>query len=427
MSVDARHSALRSITALVAAVVAVWIAYAGTRQAIAAHYAGSQRVEDWIKATEVEPRDAENWYRLGRYRQLDIDHTDLAQAIAYYRHALALNPYSPYVKLDLAASLELAGEPAQAEKYYRAAQADYPISSEVSWKLGNFLLRQRRWPEAYANIHRAVEATPDLAPLAVSRVWRANSDVQALLDQVLPDTVAADYAALDYFTGEQEAGAAVAVWNHLIAKKPDLQWKPVLALIDMLVKQEQYDSAGSVWRESLALKGEAPTIEPGGSLIFDGGFEKDLTLGGFGWQVAETPSVEFEFDPDVKHSGERSAHLTFDGTLNLDYHGLFQQVLVTPSTRYLFQGYLKTKEISTESGMRFEISDPKDPKGLDVLTPGLTDTQPWTLEEAEFTTGPRTRLIRIQLSRSPSTRLGNKLRGMVWADDLKLTREEGKP
>ncbi len=426
MLLDARHPALRWIAAGLAAAAAVWIAYAGTKRAVAAHYGGSRSAEDWIKASEIEPRDAENWYRLGRYRQLDFDQTNLPLAISYYRHALQLNPYSPYYKLDLATSLEFTGDDAEAEKYYRAAQADYPVSAEVSWKFGNFLLRQQRWPEAYANIRRAIEANPDLASIAVSRVWRSNPDVQALL-QALPDTAAAEWAALSYLTEEQEARAGMDVWNHLAAKKPDLKWKSVFALIDLLVHKEQYDDAGSVWRESLALEEGSPAAATGDSLIYDGGFEKDLSLGGFGWQLLDVPGVEFDFDPDMKHSGERSARLTFDGTQNLDYRGFFQEVLVAPATRYRFQGYLRTHEITTESGIQFEISDPRDPKSLDVHTLGEKDTQPWTLEEAEFATGPRTRLIRIQLSRTPSTRLDNKIGGTVWVDDVKLVRIEGKP
>jgi hypothetical protein len=70
--------------------------------------------------------------------------------------------------------------------------------------------------------------------------------------------------------------------------------------------------------------------------------------------------------------------------------------------------------------MRFEIFDPKDIKSLDVLTPNEKGTQAWTLEETDFTTGPKTRLIRIRLVRAPSQRLDNKLKGTVWVDDVEI-------
>ncbi len=134
----------------------------------------------------------------------------------------------------------------------------------------------------------------------------------------------------------------------------------------------------------------------------------------------DVPGADFDFDNDVKHSGERSARIVFDGSQNLTYGNLFQQVLVTPGTHYRFQGYLRTDQISTDSGMRFEIYDPKDQKNLDVLTPNERGTQPWTLEEADFTTGPQTHLIRVRVFRAPSDRLDNKISGTVWVDDVEI-------
>ncbi len=93
-------------------------------------------------------------------------------------------------------------------------------------------------------------------------------------------------------------------------------------------------------------------------------------------------------------------------------------MLVAPATRYRFRGFLRTDQISTDSGMRFEIIDPRRPKDLDVLTPNETGTQPWTMEEVEFTTGAQTHLIRIALRRMPSTHFDNKIGGTVWVDDV---------
>ena len=130
--------------------------------------------------------------------------------------------------------------------------------------------------------------------------------------------------------------------------------------------------------------------------------------------------ADFDFDADVKHSGDRSARLIFDGTKNLSYGGLFQDVLVSPNTHYRFQGFLRTDQISTDSGVRFEIVDPKDPRQLDLLTTNETGTNPWTLEQLDLTTGPNTHVIAIRVVRRPSNRLDNKIRGTVWIDDVSI-------
>ena len=398
--------------------VAVWLIYAGLNHALASHYGASSNPDDWSRASKIEPANAENWYRLGRYRELDFDHADLPLAISYYRRAVQLNPRSAYYKLDLASALEMSGNDAEAEKFYRAAQENYPISAEVSWRFGNFLLRQQRLPEAYAEIHRAVVVDPKLIPLAVSRSWHSDPDVRVLLDKVLPNTPAGDWEALSFLVQAQEGVAALAVWDHLIARKPSIDWNKLFAFTDMLVKQERFEEAGSVWRQATAAEGASSPASESGSLVFDGGFERDPSGGGFGWRQQDVPGADFDFDTGEKHSGTRSARIAFDGTRNLSYEYLYQMVLVAPGTRYRFRGFLRTDHISTDSGMRFEIRDPRRPQDLDVLTPNETGTEPWTLEEVEFTTGPQTHLIQILLRRLPSARLDNKLKGTVWVDDV---------
>ena len=237
---------------------AIWISYAGVKHALAGYYGASSNAEDWLRASQIEPANAENWYRLGRYRQLDFEHADLPLAISYYRRAIQLNPRSPFYKLDLAGALEMSGENAEAEKYFRAAQDDYPVSAEVSWKYGNFLLRRLHMPEAYAEIHRAVEVSPGLASAAISRAWHANPDIRVLLDQVLPDTAAADWAAIAFLSDAQEASAALTVWNHLIAKRPEIEGRQLFAFLDMLVAQEKYDDAASVWRQAVQVSNSQP-------------------------------------------------------------------------------------------------------------------------------------------------------------------------
>jgi tetratricopeptide (TPR) repeat protein len=248
------NSARRWSVVVLPIAVALWLFYAGAKHALAGHYGESSNAEDWLRASQIEPGNAENWYRIGRYRQLDFDHTDLPLSISYYRRAVQLNPRSPYYKLDLASALELSAQKAEADQYFRAAQDDYPISPEVSWKYGNFLLRQQRMPEGYAEIHRAAVVNPSIIPLAISRAWRSNPDVRVLLDQVLPDTAAADWDAIAFLSDAQEPAPSLTVWNHLIAKKPAIEWKQVFGLIDMLVTQERYDDAGSVWHQAVSLQ-----------------------------------------------------------------------------------------------------------------------------------------------------------------------------
>src|ERR1700680_4719547 len=177
MSEPQANPTRRGVAIVLTVAAVACLSYGGVTHALASHYGASSNPEDWPRASKIEPANAENWYRLGRYSQLDFEHSDLPLAITYYRRAVELDPHSPYYKLDLASALEMNGDDVEAEKYFRGAQENYPISAEVSWRYGNFLLRQQRLPEAYTEIHRAVVTDPKLLPLAVSRAWHSDPNV----------------------------------------------------------------------------------------------------------------------------------------------------------------------------------------------------------------------------------------------------------
>ena len=100
---------------------------------------------------------------------------------------------------------------------FEQARAVYPLSAEVAWNYGNFLLRQDQDAAAYAEIRHAVQSDPRLLRLAVSRVWRARHDVNVLLDQALPADVNAYIQALNFFASIRQTEAALSVWRGLIS------------------------------------------------------------------------------------------------------------------------------------------------------------------------------------------------------------------
>src|SRR5579864_2969392 len=302
MTEGSTNLARRWTAAVIAIVAAVWFCYAGSKHALASRYAASSNPENLERASRIEPDNPEIWYRLGRFRQLDFDHEDVPLAISFYRRAIQLNPRSPYYKLDLASALEMAGNYLEAESNFRAARAAYPISAEVSWKYGNFLLRQGRLPEAYAEIHRALMVNPNLIPLAVPIVWRSDPDVHLLLNQALPDTAEAYSQALAFLADAKDPAAALEVWHRLAAKDARTDWKLVFMLTDMLVAQEKFEEAGTVWRQAVGKDDGSVPAYVGNSLVYNGGFEKDIAGGGFGWRQSDVDGADFDFDTQVKHS-----------------------------------------------------------------------------------------------------------------------------
>jgi len=408
----------RSLLPLATLAVAAVLCWEGGKHALAAHCGESPQASDWLRAANLEPTNAERWQKLGRYRQLDFENTDLNLALTYYRHAAALDPRSPYILIDLAGTYDMAGDTAQAEATYQAAERAHPISGEVAWRYGNFLLSQGRVDEAFAEIHRALLVQPALVNLAISRCWHSSTDIHLLLDSVLPNTDDADWQALAYLVPAREADASLVVWAALKNRGNPIDLSQSFPLLDLLIQQNRVDDAWRVWQDALKASG-TPAGAASDSLVTDGGFETDFTNGGFGWRYTPQPGVIVAIDTSRPHTGVRSVAIDFDGTANVDFDGLWEYVPVHPNTHYHFSGFIQMDEITSDSGPRFEILDPA-PGGQSWTTESLTGTQPWTPEDLDLQTGPQTHILTVRVIRPARADFGGKIDGTAWVDDLSL-------
>src|SRR5580700_6897592 len=265
------NSAERWLLVLAVILTAAILCWEGGKHALAMHWANSSDPQDWERAAKIEPSNAEHWYLLGRYRQLDFENEDLPLAISYYRRAIALAPEYPYYWLDLASTYDEAGDPAEAESAFQAAERAHPYSGEAAWRYGSFLLGQGRSDQAYAEIHRAVVAEPRWVDLAVSRTWRGTQDVHILLDRVLPDTPEARAKALNFLVAQNQPDAALAVWQRIGQRRDFMKLAQSSPLVDLLIAQNSIPQAWQVWNQALAASG-TPATTDGNSRVTDGGF-----------------------------------------------------------------------------------------------------------------------------------------------------------
>src|ERR1700730_6366223 len=150
-------SGQRGTLVLVALFVTLFLAYFSIRNARAEHFANLETLTGLERATQLEPGDVRNWYLLGRYWQFNLENSDAHQAIRAYKIALSLDPRSADTWLGLGSAYESVGDFAAARDAFLQARKSYPLSAEVSWQYGNFLLRQGEWQSAFTEMRRAVE------------------------------------------------------------------------------------------------------------------------------------------------------------------------------------------------------------------------------------------------------------------------------
>lgn len=396
------------------------MAFSAAQHAFAAHWAASPDPDMRLRAATREPLNAEFWYQLGRYWQLNFGHSDLPLAISYYRRATSINPGSAPYWMDLAGAYESADDIAQAEQAFREARDVYPVSAEAAWRLGNFLLRRGRIPEAFQHIHDAVVTDPKFTALAVSRCWRSTGDIGRILTEVLPDQANANWGAIQFFVQAREPVPAMAVWERIAAHRSSFPVSQAFPLLDMLVETRHADDARIVWMQALLAAGIRADTGPNAALVWNGGFEQEFLNGGFDWRVTTAEGAKLGWDEQIVHSGQRSLRVDFDGSANVDFQHVWQYVFVQPATRYRLSAFVRAQDLITDSGLRFEIRDVSNPGAPLRFTPNVLGTQSWAEEAAEFTTAPDTKLLQIVLRRTRSEKLGNKIRGTTWVDDVTL-------
>ncbi len=424
MEREIQSTVIRRALPAVALFVAFLFAYSAVRLWVADRRIHTDKLESIESGVRLEPGNAGAWDALGRFRQLDLNYADPSESLAAYKRAVETNPHSATLHMNLAAAFEGAGEIDQARAQFADAAAAYPLSAEVAWNYGNFLLRQGETDEGYAQIRKAVLSDRSLLPLASSRVWRASRDVNVLLDDVLPRDADAYSTALDYFSAIHQTAPSLAVWERLIGLGQPMPLGKSFPLIDALIQSDDSKDASRVWIEALKAAGMSNAQPLNHSLIWNGNFVRDFENGGLDWRYDPVLGVTLDFDTVPPGHDGRSLRMDFGGGNNTEIDAPLEYVPVEPDHAYHFRATMRTEDISTESGLRFLITDPNHANAVNVTTENLTGSNPWKPVTAEFTTGPDTHFLAVRLRRSASRLFENRLSGTVWVSDVYLIPAE---
>ena len=387
---------------------------------LADRYGRSTNPQNWVRAARLEPRNPEYWHQLGIYEEWDVERGNLSQSASDLERAIELDPWSDAYWIDFANIDEALGKTKAATAAYQQAEWAYPVSPEVSWQFGSFLLRQKDFRGASAYLRRALVADPNLTVPALTLCTRIGQPVSSIFDDILPAQGEYYFAALDYFISQKNADAALETWRRLLNLGTPLQMSSSFSLIEEMIRKGQIMEASRIWQQALH-KSNWPVDSPkNASLVFNGGFEHRILNGGFDWRTLRTSGATFQLDSSVAHLGTHSMRITFDGSSNLDFHNLSELVPIEPGHRYRFSAYLRTRGITTDSGIGFLVFDPLHSAVPQASTPTLIGAHPWTLVETDVSTASDTNLIEIALQRKPSWKFDNKLSGTVWVDDVTL-------
>lgn len=409
------------ISVIVAFVLAaVWI----TKTYLADRAGHTLTVQSLRRATLLNPGNSTYHVQLGRLYQYSVNNPRPKEAIQQFQDAIKANPYDPQAWINLGAAYEFQGDITRAEKALRHASALAPNLPIYQWTIGNYFLLHGNAPEAFRHLKVVLAGSRKYDQTVFKVAWKASDNGSQILHELIPKDLPAEFSYLKYLVVQRRFPDAAAVWKRITESQKSFDPHEASDYIDTLIRTGRADAAYQVWT-SLQAKGLIRKLPggPGQNLITNGGFEDPLLNMGFGWRLEDVSGVYAGLDTATFHSPGHSLSVQFSGKHNLSYHQAFQFVKVLPNHEYQLNAFMKTQDITSDSGPRLEVVDAYDPHALDKLTPGMTgSSRGWNPLNLDFKTGPKTQLLIIALVRIPSKSSDDTdIGGKVWLDDVQIT------
>ena len=113
-------------------------------------------VANW--AVSMAPRDPLTHWRIAQVSQKLLPLDQQAPAIAEFEKAVSLSPYDYRFWMSLGRAYEQSGDVVKAEDALRRAVSLAPSYAYPHWYLGNLMLRNGRYDEAFSEIRIAGDA-----------------------------------------------------------------------------------------------------------------------------------------------------------------------------------------------------------------------------------------------------------------------------
>jgi hypothetical protein len=375
-------------------------------------------------ASRLNPGNSTYHVQLGRLYQYSVTDPKPGQAIQQFQEAVKANPYDPQAWINLAAAHEFQGNPSRAEEDLWHASALAPNLPIYQWTIGNYFLLHGNTEEAFRHLKVVLAGSRQYDRTVFNVAWKATGNAGQILRELIPNDLPAEFSYLNYLLAEQRFPEAEAAWKRIAGNPEKFNPHEASGYIDTMIKTGRADAAYQAWTD-LQGKGLIRT-SPGGpnqNLIANGDFEDPLLNMGFGWRIQDASGVYAGTDTATFHSPGHSLSVQFTGNQNLNYHQTFQFVKVSPNHEYQLNAFMKTQNITSDSGPRLEVVDAYDPRSLDKFTSGMTGTSGgWNPLNMDFKTGPKAQLLLVLLVRPPSKADDDTtITGRVWLDDVQIT------
>lgn len=375
------------------------------------------------RAVALDPANPELHHRLGMVLFSSLAEAGRAEGISHLRLATELNPHVARYWSDLASACEMAGDTACATRGFERAVQLSPMTPQVHWVAANSLLRMGQTDAAIGEFRRLLELDPQYAPATFHVCVGSIGDPQIILRRVLPSERDPELklAYLSLLSANGLMDLAHQVWAEIIEAGTPFPFPSAAPYIEHLLALGRVEDAQGVWRdlEKLGVIGK-PGAEEEDNLVFNGGFEQTPLDAGFDWRYQAGAFIALDFSDEGAHTGRRCLRIDFTARQNEEFVPLYQLVPVVPSRAYRVTAYVRSQNITSDSGPRLQVHDKVNPESSNAVSETTVGTTSWHPISLEFCTGPNTSLVQLSVIRVRSRTFPTEITGSFWLDTVVL-------
>ena len=310
--------------------------------------------EGLLHAIRFIPSNPNLYYKLALSYQWNLERPDLKESSSYLEKAIERNPLEQSYWLSLAKVLNRMGDLKPPGRPWRRQPSSFRQATREDGQRQTCSCSRGLWKRRCPISPYILAHFPEQSGLVYDVLLKAVQDQDVILGKVVPDDLIPLNHYLNYLYEIGDKEAATKAWTKKASLGYQSDRNEVLRHIDFLISRNALTEASRIWKDRLTLEGLP--LPPGNNLITNGGFEKEKVLGGgFDWKMAPVAGATLSFDPFSALEGKRSLKISFNGKENIDFQHLYQIVPWKPDTDYLLKVYMRTKEVTTKSGIKIEV------------------------------------------------------------------------
>ena len=388
------------------------------RVGLAGFWGDSLQIAALRRAVALDAGNAQLRFNLGT-AYLWAEGGNPAAAVMELRQAARLNPRVAAYWSALAKACYAAGQAGCADESLARAARLAPAKPRYAWEAGLHYAITGRPRAAWPHLRRLLELQPERAVQVFELLWRTgNSPESVWRNLAQPAAAGVRLAFLGFLLSQSQFSAAESYWAELAAARAPLPLPPAAAYMEQLLRCRRYRAAAQVWKYLQA----AGVVSAAGeaSLAFNGGFEQPPLGAAFDWQGENQRYVVVDFADPGAYAGRRALRLDFTVPDNSEYQPAWQLVPVVPGHSYELTAWARGQNLTSDSGPRLRVEDPRCLACLSRATPGTVGTTSWRRLALAFTAPAQAEVLRISVWRPRSRAFPMEISGQFWLDDVML-------